>query len=235
MWNSRGSENEKTERLIILLKRTGTTMVIIEEFQHFYDKTSHKIQHHVADWLKILVDRARLGLVVSGLPECTAVISQNEQLSGRFSGAIEMPRFDWTEVSHNNDFKLILGAFRDALPTYGFPDLSSENMVFRFYCATGGLIGYMVKIFKETLLKAEAEGRMSVSLGDLAIGYQDAIWQCRQRTIFNPFLVDFDPTPSPYILDLAREVGTKETQMEPQVQYANYKPAEITAAEALAK
>ena len=53
--------------------------------------------HHVADWLKILVDETRCALVVAGLPSCQTVIDSNEQLAGRFHAPILMPRFSWQD------------------------------------------------------------------------------------------------------------------------------------------
>ncbi len=73
-----GTENAKTIRLQTLMKNAGTRMVMIDEFQHFYDKGLHKVMHHVADWLKILVDDCKVALVVAGLPSCRAVLDQNE-------------------------------------------------------------------------------------------------------------------------------------------------------------
>lgn len=75
LWHKRGSENEKTEQLYKLLKETKTHTLIIDEFQHFYDKVSHKVQHYLSDWLKIFVDRSGLMLIVAGLPDCMAVIN----------------------------------------------------------------------------------------------------------------------------------------------------------------
>jgi hypothetical protein len=37
------------------MQGTQTRMIMIDEFQHFYDKGTKLIIHHVTDWLKILV------------------------------------------------------------------------------------------------------------------------------------------------------------------------------------
>ena len=54
----RGTENEKSRRLRILMRETGTRMVMIDEFQHFYDRGKRQIMLHVADWLKVLIDES---------------------------------------------------------------------------------------------------------------------------------------------------------------------------------
>jgi hypothetical protein len=46
-------------------------MVMIDEFQHLYDRDDRgkrQIMLHVADWLKVLIDETRSTLVVAGLP-----------------------------------------------------------------------------------------------------------------------------------------------------------------------
>jgi hypothetical protein len=52
----RGTENEKSRRLRVLMKNSGTRMVMIDEFQHFYDRGKRQMMHNVADWLKVLID-----------------------------------------------------------------------------------------------------------------------------------------------------------------------------------
>ena len=82
-WDT-GTENRKTARLEKLLKDCHCQMLMIDEFQHFFDKATHKVFHHVADWLKVLADNTRIALVVTGLESCLPVLLRSEQLSGRF-------------------------------------------------------------------------------------------------------------------------------------------------------
>ena len=50
----RGTENEKSRRLQVLMRETEITrMVMIDEFQHFYDRGKRQIMLHVADWHKV--------------------------------------------------------------------------------------------------------------------------------------------------------------------------------------
>ena len=75
----KGTETNMTTRLVTLLQATKVRMVIVDEFQHFYDKQSNKVMHHVADWLKNVIDESKVSLIVGGLPSCQIVINQNEQ------------------------------------------------------------------------------------------------------------------------------------------------------------
>ena len=112
---TRGTENERTRRVKYLMRNTETRMLMIDEFQHFFDKGTKLIMHHVADWLKILVDETRCVLVVAGLPSCQTVIDSNEQLAGRFHAPILMPRFSWQDLEQREEFIGILQAFHQVL------------------------------------------------------------------------------------------------------------------------
>jgi hypothetical protein len=235
LWNRRGSENEKTERLVVLLAKTETTMLIIDEFQHFYDKSSRKIQHHVSDWLKILVDRTEIALVVAGLPSCTAVISQNEQLSGRFSGAVMMPRFDWENPEQRIEFIGIMESFQEMLPDYQFPALESEEMAFRFYCASGGLVGYIAKILRKAIWDAISQKRKVITLENLASAFAESVWQNPSLTVMNPFSDKFESNASQYLLKLARGIGTAEAEDEIPYRGRPRMASQMTSAEAMKK
>lgn len=205
----KGTENAKTIRLLKLMRLCKTVMVIIDEFQHFYDKVSHKVQHHVADWLKILVDDAGVALVVAGLPSCKAVIEQNEQLAGRFLAPLVMPRFDWQLNESREEFIAILGAFHEALtPHFELPDLDSPEMAFRCYYATGGLIGYLTKFLRQLVWNAQDKKQSVLSLADLQNAHDEAVWHGMGfAEELSPFARDFSIRPSSAILERARHLG----------------------------
>lgn len=121
----------------------------------------------MADWLKVLVDESKVALVVSGLPSALAVIKQNEQLEGRFLAPVEMQRFDWRIPAHRSEFAAITGAFEQSLVTQlDVPSFREPEMVFRLYCASGGLIGYLTKLLRQLVWTAAETQRKSLSLGD---------------------------------------------------------------------
>jgi hypothetical protein len=164
----RGTENERTRRLRTLMKECGTKMVMIDEFQHFVDQGTHKVMHHVADWLKRLIDDTRSTLVIAGLPSCMAVIDQNPQLAGRFMAPVQMTRFHWQEPGLRRQFIAILQSFHKQISKeYDLPDLGSDEMAFRVYL-TGGLMGYVAKLLRQVLRNAAGHDRSApITLRDL--------------------------------------------------------------------
>mgnify|MGYP001267575105 CR=1 FL=1 len=208
-WHA-GSEIEKTNRLRTLMFNANTKMVMIDEFQHFYDKASHKVMHHVADWLKILVDDAKVALVVAGLPDCRAVLDQNEQLAGRFLAPVTMHRFDWKREEHRAEFMGILAAFHEAMSEhFDVPELHTPELAFRFYCGTGGLMGYLTKLLRQAVWNALDEERRTVTLEDFARAHQQAVWRPEgSGSELRPFSRDFILSPTEELLAMVRALGT---------------------------
>lgn len=210
-----GTEQTKTIRLRTLIRNANTRMVMIDEFQHFYDKVSHKVMHHVADWLKILVDDCHVALVVSGLPDCQAVLEQNEQLIGRFSSPVFMPRFDWRNDAERDEFIAILGAFHSTVAEhFDFPTLNNPNMAFRCYCATGGLIGYLTKFLRQAVWNALDANSNRIDLKDLLIAHTQSVWTKKNpSSIPSPFSQAFDITPTDDLFAKVRLIGTPANEV----------------------
>jgi hypothetical protein len=208
----RGTENSKTVRLQTLMRNSGTRMVMIDEFQHFVDKGSQMVMHHVADWLKILVDDSRVSLVVAGLPTCQAVLEQNEQLAGRFLSPVFMPRFNWLRKDHREEFTAILGAFDASLRRYfDLPALNGEEMAFRCYCGSGGLMGYLSKSFRQTVWNALDDKRKSISLQDLELAHDESVWsKDGPLGVPNPFADAFSPNSLVEIVSRVIKLGVAE-------------------------
>jgi hypothetical protein len=216
----KGTENAKTLRLRRLLRECRTTMVVIDEFQHFYDKGSHKVMHHVADWLKILVDDAKVALVVAGLPTCQAVIEQNEQLRGRFLAPVYMPRFNWMNGKDREEFIDILGAFNQSLGHhFDLPDLDTPEMAFRIYAATGGLMGYLTKFLRQLVWNVLDDQQTTIELSDMVRAHDEAVWAKEGLLdIPSPFTREFPTQPTDDLIARIQKLGTHvEPPLPPRI------------------
>lgn len=172
----RGTEQSQTIRLKKLLVQAKTKIVMLDEFQHFYDQATKKVQHHAADWLKIVVDDVRIALVVAGLPTSVDVIKSNAQLHKRFIAPAILKRFDWRLQPERDEFLDILFALKKELYQFELPDIESEEVGFRIYCASGGLLGYVIKIFKFAISNVVDKEKTTITLNDLAIATKEALF-----------------------------------------------------------
>lgn len=206
----KGTENAKTARLPKLMRECGTFGLILDEFHHFYDKVSHKVQHHVADWLKNLVGETKVALLVSGLPSLQSVIDQNEQLAGRFTSPILMPRFDWFNKAHRSEWISILGAFVEGLRSeFDLPALDGDDLALRTYCGTGGLIGYLTKTLRQAVWNAVDANSRVITLRDIEVAHQLAVWSHERLShLPNPFDQTRLVYPTPELIAEVKLVGT---------------------------
>lgn len=191
---SRGTEQEKTRRIKVLWTKCKCKALLLDEFQHFWDKTSHLVQHYAADWLKIFSNdrELRCALVVAGLSSCQAVIDQNEQLTGRFLAPIELSRFTWGNEGQRREFKSILCMFNNELKKeFDLPEFHSDDMAFRWWCATGGLLGYLANILQQAASDAVADERTTITLADLHNAHTSAVWHANRPETPRPFRHDF--------------------------------------------
>jgi Cdc6-like AAA superfamily ATPase len=210
----RGTEYEKTKRLQVLIKGTGTKMVMIDEFQHFYDQDKDKMMYTVADWLKNLIGATKVALVVAGLPECTSVIQQNEQLRRRFLNPIRLPRLSWRDLKGRAEFRTILKEFhKEISKRYELPPLHSEAMAFRVYCATGGLMTCVASILRKAEMNATDSESKTISLEDLNVAHVQAIVSdAPPDERMRPFEESFSSMNPDIALSLADKVGKRIEQ-----------------------
>lgn len=208
----KSTEQGKTRRLLKLLRECGTRMLIIDEFQHFVDKGSAKIAYHVADWLKIIADESKVALVVSGLPSCTKVLDVNEQLEGRFMSPVLLPRFSWTADAHRSEFVGILTAFHGEMASqFSIPEFQTDEMAFRFHCATGGLIGYLAKTLRIAVWDAVDAKRRNITLEDLQAAHRLSVrLKGTANETLDPFSRDFKLEPTKELLDRVSKIGVRD-------------------------
>lgn len=230
-----GTENSKTLRLRVLMRNANTRMVMVDEFQHFYDKASHKVIHHVADWLKILVDEAQVAVVVAGLPTCQAVLAQNEQLAGRFITPVRMPRFDWKDDAHREEFIAILSAFQESLGQhFDMPALDYGEMAFRTYMATGGLMGYLSKFLRQAVWNALDEDRRTISLEDLIAAHDESVWSANGLLdIKSPFARGLVVSPTEDLLARIKLIGVAVQDEDEPVRHTQKRKEKETVREVL--
>jgi len=190
----RGTEQQITATVKRCLVGTGTKMLVFDEFQHFYDRWRRTAMIYVADWLKVLVNDTGITLVVSGLEQCLAVVDQNEQLANRLSSPITLSRFRWNIPQERGEFISILEAYQDEFRAshYDLPSLESERVAYKFWLATGGLMGFIAKLFRQAERAAIRGQRKLITLDDFHVAHQESIWAAlRDPEAPKPFAASF--------------------------------------------
>lgn len=212
--SDKGSVTTKTNRIRKLIKDLGVMLIIVDEFQHFVDKSSAKVQMEVVDWLKVLIEDTGVGLVVAGVPYAEAAIKINDQQTRRFKSPNIMPQYNWNNTSDRSEFRGVLKAFEKTLPGFCFPDLSSTEMAFRFYCASSGLIGRVANIFKEVISVVLKDGRRKqVCLADLEKAAKRANFSLPEG-FEHVFSKTFNVIPSEEVIDEIMQAGITKLDID---------------------
>lgn len=200
--HARLAEYELTEKALGLMKSCQTRAIFVDEIQHFTQRWGQAVVNEAADWLKNLAEEANVLLVLTGTLESIAMFNHNKQLRNRTYGHIKIPKFDWYDAKSKAEFCGILKCFKNSMREFSMPEIDQENLAFRFWIASEGLIGLLVKILNQATWDLIDENSLNGIVKDLPLvirleDYEKAYdfvnmeidETKRQR---NPFSADFE-------------------------------------------
>lgn len=181
----RGTASWKTQRVVHYLRACGVELLFVDEFQHFHDGRRRTESHHVADWLKNLINEIQIPVVLSGLPRAVSVVNANPQLRRRFSAPRYLRPFAFDTVAGQHEFRAVLKQLRGLIPIECV-ELHEANLARRFHFATNGLIDFLIKILDEAVSRCAAETAGKVELRTLEAAFVNSVWR-DVPPILNPF------------------------------------------------
>lgn len=183
---SRGTEIQMTVRILGLLANLGTRLLVFDEMQNLIDRDSDKLNYKASDWLKSLINKSNIPTVIVGLERTEELFLVNEQLRRRFREAYVMKPFGWNNPDSNKNLIGFLKVLQQKLPFSSDMMLYSEEMAYRFYCATAGLVGYIMAIIREAENLARESGSTFINKDHLAKAYASSV--CGNHLVnVNPF------------------------------------------------
>jgi Cdc6-like AAA superfamily ATPase len=185
---AKGTEVQMTSRIVDLLEETKVRVLLFDEMQNLIDRESDRLNNNTAEWLKGLINKVSVSIVVVGL-ERTQKLFNNDQLRRRFRNPVRMKAFNW----HDPKDRKILRGFLGAMQTrYKFEDgisLTSPDLAYRFFCATNGLVAYIVAILEEAQEIASENYEPVIRMRDLAEAYVTTVC-CNDSIGVNPFEIN---------------------------------------------
>ncbi|PKN89424.1 MAG: transposase [Deltaproteobacteria bacterium HGW-Deltaproteobacteria-1] len=186
----RGTTINMTSRLCRLIKECKVELIILDEFQHLIDRDSDRVLRSTADWLKDVLNRTKVPIVLMGMPNANSILTVNPQLMRRFANICELKAFNWNPVKERDDFLRFLIMIEKA--TF-FPQpsiLHSNEIALRIFCATKGVVSYIKKLISKAAEIAYVKNLDRVTTEALALAYNDEL--ALSNTMSNPFLVDHE-------------------------------------------
>lgn len=171
-----GSAEHKTHRIYYFLRLCKVELLLIDEFQHFVEHAKRNETLRVTDWLKNLINQARIPVVLFGLPKSEEILRLNVQLARRFSARYYLRPFNIENEEDIVEYRGVLKVIEKELPLPSVT-LSTSAMAKRFYFATYGLIDYIGKIVDGALLLALLEKSAIVTEKHYAEAFKEEVWR----------------------------------------------------------
>lgn len=172
---TKGTATAMTNRIIHFFKECSVELLLIDEFQHFYDGRRFAESGRVSDWLKNLINKVGIPVVLAGLPRSIAVVNANPQLRRRFGAPHYMEPFGYDTREQQLEFRGVLNGIQSRLPVPCI-DISEPSMAQRFYYASHGLLDYVVKIIDDAVSRGckGADGKLVQQ--DFELAFKRAVW-----------------------------------------------------------
>ena len=143
------------------LELAGTRVVIFDEISHLVDEGSRVPPRAASDWLKTLVDKANVTLIVFGIPRLERLFSANEQLRRRSRPPRNFRPYDATDVQQMTAYAACVTNYVRMFAAAGYPiHIPARVLVQQTYLLTGGLIGVLSDFMRELARRgADSEPR----------------------------------------------------------------------------
>jgi type II secretory pathway predicted ATPase ExeA len=185
----RGTSEARTRRLHGFLRDCGVEIILLDEFQHLIDSDSDRVLSGVADWLKCLMNVARIPVVLLGMPGCERILRANGQLDRRFAFRERMMPFAWSPDGGAREFAQFLRSLEKHLPGDDVRPLTSADRPARVFAATAGVPAHVKRLITNALLVAQARGEDAITEADLGEAYATSL-KTTCVLEFDPFAAD---------------------------------------------
>ncbi len=182
---SKGTAEAKTTRIYRYLKECKVELLVIDEFQHFFDRRKISQARNMTDWLKNLFNEAEIPVALAGLPRSFSVIRMNPQLQRRFSSPYYLKPFGFETKEQQKEFRAILKAIQRTLPIPS-DELFEANLARRFYFASLGLFDYVAKVIEKAVKIAGEYKLERLNAGLFAQAFATEVWRGVPKRL-NPF------------------------------------------------
>lgn len=183
-FSEKGTVEYKRRRLIELLERCKTLLIILDEFQHLVERGTRQRIEAVADAVKTLINDSGIAFVLVGMPAALSVLEYSPQLAGRFPVRRHVEPFNWLE--RPSGFEHLLTCFEQALPFEKPSGFNDASMPARFFLATGGNFRAFVTLIRDASRSALLQDHSRIENELLATSYERLL-AANRRLRANPF------------------------------------------------
>jgi hypothetical protein len=165
-------KREMERRILLHIARRKPELIMIEEVNHLVDKKTGNLGYWGGDTIKtLLLDTAKVPVVMSGIEISETLFRLNTQLETRRSGILRLFAHDWADQGHRERFQQAVEAFDLACRFPQRVGLADGPMAERIHRATGGIIGNVCKLFETALRMGIKQGANAIDQELLAVAH----------------------------------------------------------------
>ncbi|SUB66879.1 Bacterial TniB protein [Photobacterium damselae] len=187
--NSRAKPSDigLTDRVIETSKRVGLKLLVIEECQELFERTSHNQRQDIRDRLKMISDECRLPIVFVGLHSAELIL-EDSQWNRRIMVRRTLPYIKITDESAIDNYLDVLEALEKTVPLPFKVPLTDVDFAMRLLSASKGILGEIKELIAAALEVALENNKRCISEDDFATVYQ----KINGFIDTNPFTVEID-------------------------------------------
>jgi hypothetical protein len=168
----RGTYHQQMDRLPEVLDAREVNMIMIDEFQHVFEGKPKATTKSAMQWLKNIHNKLRRPIVLSGLTNICGFVQSSVELARRFSVVVRLPRLAISSPEHTREFRRVLAEIDAVMPYPSKIPFAEDQMLLRFYCASGGALGRVTDLTKRASLYTHKSGEHETSLEHLAAAFK---------------------------------------------------------------
>lgn len=188
---TRGDELERTHQLTTLLAECKVRVVILDEVNHLADRGAQKSHYHVGDWIKQLVNQAKIPVVLAGTHAAAVLWETNEQLADRYREVLTLKPLSPDRLE---ELRSVLAVFGRLVADISCIDVAAEDMATAIATATGGRLRNIRRLFMRSVALAEGHVKPAITRDVLSQAFADVIYKTPPKDR-NPFLKEFNGLP----------------------------------------
>lgn len=183
-----GTITTQTLRVYKLIEKCRTELAIFDEFQHFAERESFKLNRTVSDWTKNFMGETRMPLILLGTPKSAEILDgqENEQLRRRFPFRMTMRPFGWVTEDDRQTFRKFLSEVDERIPLPEPSNLADPEMAARIHYATGGMMFEIMRLVRAAAVLALERNLTKVDLNLLNESFEENL-ATNSPHLENPF------------------------------------------------
>lgn len=179
-----------TDRIIELLQQCGTQLLCIDEIHHLVTALDKREFARATEWLKTVINRSKIPVILAGMPKAVQLIQSNGQLRRRFSTQIYLRPFGIHSHALACEFRGLLKGLQKTLPL-PCTNLADNELSARLFFATNGIIDYLAHILDGAIVECLNSSKSEITITELAIAFRKNIWS-EVPSELNPFLAPLE-------------------------------------------